>query len=340
LLILALGFLAGWAFRGKKYGDNNSCNANSNTTAIAEESPSLRLGGYNLINPLLLCDTSSDTNSPKLQVLGSKLNSLVEKEVRANYVASASIYFRDLKNGNQLVVNPNEKFHPASLGKIPIMIAYFKMAESDSTILQKKVTADFSTDMNAQQEIQSSDYVKNGQTYTIEELIEKLIQDSDNNALVMLSNNIDAKTLKGVYQDLRVPFLSGSANQQDPAKFDFMTPVDFSYFFRVLYNGTYLHKSYSEKALQILTGIDFKDGLAAGVPGGTTVVHKFGLETIAPNGLDVAERELHDCGIIYRDSSPYLLCVMTKSTSSLSAEENVIKDISALVYQEADNNYQ
>ena len=168
-----------------------------------------------------------------------------------------------------------------------------------------------------------------------------MIKDSDNNALSILSSNllIDVDALKAVYQDLEVPFLADPANQQNPEKFDFMTTNNFSYFFRALYNGTYLDREYSEKALQILSDVDFKDGLVAGIPNGISISHKFGLESVAPNGFVITSRELHDCGIIYYPQTPYLLCVMTKSDSSIPSMETAIKNISSFVYKKVDNQY-
>ena len=48
--------------------------------------------------------------------------------------------------------------------------------------------------------------------------------------------------------------------------------------------------------------------------------------------------QLHDCGIIYHKSRPYLLCVMTYGKYFLK-EVDIIKEISAIVYQEVDKYY-
>jgi hypothetical protein len=130
--------------------------------------------------------------------------------------------------------------------------------------------------------------------------------------------------------------------REDPnSEIDYMTAKDFSYFLRVLYNSTYLKKDLSEKALELLNTVDFKDGLVAGVPNNITVAHKFGIKGDFANNdkNQVVNRELHDCGIVYHNQRPYLVCIMTKGNSSLQDSESVLKNISSMIYQAVDKDY-
>src|SRR3989338_6738009 len=93
---------------------------------------------------------------------------------------------------------------------------------------------------------------------------------------------------------------------------NYLSPRDMSRIFRTLYNSTYLTKSYSEQALELLTKTDFTKGIVSGVEAKIAVAHKFGEYTEYPTGLlDIPNHQLHDCGIIYYPKKPYLLCVMT-----------------------------
>jgi len=117
-----------------------------------------------------------------------------------------------------------------------------------------------------------------------------------------------------------------------------MTPKEYSLFFRILRNGTYLTDELSEKALQILSQSDYNEGLEAGVPQGTAVSHKFGEHLLlGANGQQT--EEFHDCGIIYSSQTPYLLCIMTKGKNYSDLEET-IKKLSSLSYEEVYNNFQ
>ncbi|MCX6719655.1 MAG: serine hydrolase [Candidatus Staskawiczbacteria bacterium] len=59
----------------------------------------------------------------------------------------------------------------------------------------------------------------------------------------------------------------------------------------------------------MLSKTTFNDGLVAGVPKGTTVSHKFGMYATSKDE-NITDLELHDCGIIYYKTTPYLLCVV------------------------------
>jgi len=96
---------------------------------------------------------------------------------------------------------------------------------------------------------------------------------------------------------------------------------------RILYNSSYLNFEMSNKALMLLTQTDFPNGLVAGVPDSVVVAHKFGEQK---NG---DEQQLHDCGIVYYQENPYILCVMTKGYE-IPELASIIKEISQQVYNE------
>lgn len=166
--------------------------------------------------------------------------------------------------------------------------------------------------------------LKIGSSYKTEDLINKMIINSDNGAEYVLLDNINQTSLDLIYNVLNIENPNG--------KNDFtISPRTYSLFLRILYSATYLNEQDSEKALGILSGTTFIDGLVAGVPKGVIVSHKFG-EYIVQQNNQPQQIELHDCGIIYYPKNPYLLCVMTKG-NNLDNLKNTIKNISSIVYQ-------
>ena len=97
-----------------------------------------------------------------------------------------------------------------------------------------------------------------------------------------------------------------------------------------MFNASYLSRESSERGLAYLAHSDFQNGLVAGVPQGITVAHKFG-ERVSANGA----KQLHDCGIVYYPTRPYLLCVMTRG-DDFSKLTEVIQSVSRIVYQSVD----
>lgn len=316
LILIFLAFMIGWFVRERTF-EGEKC------TSLA-----LRATGFKFIKPLLICDTNPEKDQAELKPLEKELQDLIEKEEEANNINDASVYFQDFKTDGRVNINKDEKFDSASIGKVATMIVFYKLAESIPSLLSGKVKYE-GVEMNSGQEIQPKDYAKLGEIYTVDELIEKMIKYSDNNSLALLRSLVDVSKIKLIYKDLQIPI---EFEAQDPEQFDWATTRDISYFFRVLYNSTFLRTDLSEKALGLLAETDYKNGLMAGVPDGIDVAHKFGLRTMEYQGT-VVERELHDCGIIYHPKNPYLLCIMTKSSSGIPKIENTIKNISAAVYK-------
>lgn len=308
-------FGAGWFIKG----------AISPSTSPSQ---ALRLNGYQFIDPLLVCNVNNSNVFQEDKSLNGTLTSIIDSDIQSGDISKASVYFTDLKNGEWANVNPTDTYYPSSLGKIPIMMAYYEEAENNPSILNQAILYPTGgTDLNDTQDIKPAQAIVPGQTYTIEQLIEYMLEDSDNNAAQLLYDNIDQDALLNVYGNLGIP----TENNPTLTDLDFITTQQISLLFRVLYNSTYLSRDYSEQALELMSHSSFTQGLIAGVPSSTVVAHKLGLVGIAPNGV-TTEHELHDCGIVYANN-PYLICVMTRGASPLATMEGVIANISQAAYQ-------
>ncbi|MBI4844491.1 MAG: serine hydrolase [Nitrospirae bacterium] len=225
-------------------------------------------------------------------------------------------------------INYEERFAPASLLKVPTMMALFKEAESNPWILTKKVLYNGSFD-TAEQNVAPSFMLEKGNQYTIDELAFRMIAYSDNKAQSLLLENLENKFFDKAYMDLGL--LPPGQDTPD----NFMTVKEYATFFRMLYNASYLNRAYSEKALDYLSKSEFRDGLIAGVPQGITVAHKFGERNF---WNDAEGRQIHDCGIVYYPGHPYLLCVMSKGRYFQQLNDSV-REISELAYTEVDRQY-
>ena len=283
---------------------------------------------YKFTNPLLLCDISPSAPLNEYKDMGDKITALIKGSSVGTGPSRVSVYYRNLNTGRWMGINDNDHYSPASLLKVTTMIAFFKLAEDDPSILQKKIFYDGSFDDNTQEMIKPPQEIVAGNSYTVQYLIERMIEYSDNNALLLLNNNIHTPFLAEVYTDLgiTIPPFGGPI--------DFMSAKSYSYFFRILYNASYLNRVMSERALALLGKADFSKGIKAGVPSGILVAQKFGERTVLlKNNPTPVTRELHDCGIVYSPGHPYLLCVMTEG-SDFDKLSSIIRDISKMVYEE------
>jgi beta-lactamase class A len=320
VILLLVGGLIGY-FVG--VNSNNSADDNNNNNNNFE----LHAGGYKLINPLYECGNSEVAGAKEFSSLESKLNDTIDDYISDGKVISASMYFRDLNNGPWFGVNEKVDFSPSSLLKLPVMLAYYKMAESDPDILDKVIKFDKDHEGVLQQNYPANDPLQKGKSYTVEQLIERMIIYSDNAALGALYDNISPERVDKVTLDLGIPTATDSTPE------DFMNVKDYSALFRVLFNASYLSKDLSEKTLGILTQSDFGLGLRKQVPQNIQIAHKFGERDLS-NGI----KQLHDCGIVYYPQHPYLICVMTRGTR-FEDLESVIQEISGRVYKAIDYRY-
>ncbi len=281
----------------------------------------LREDGYTYISPVLLCNINDPSEANRDAVLQSQIQTYLdgasEKDV--------SVFYLDFHNGKWMGISENENFSPASMLKVPTMVAIYHYADSHPGFLNKEIYYDGSFDDNKAEYFKSGKAIKPGQSYTLDTLIDYMINYSDNNATRLLDTTIPAKDIDDVYNDLRIQLPSGPA-------IDFMSTKTYALFLRLLYNSTYLTREMSEKALKVMVGPDFPEGLVGGVPSSVEVAQKFGeREILAPDGT-IQSHEVHDCGIVYGPSNnTYILCVMTrgKNFDVLASE---IKTISKITY--------
>lgn len=282
----------------------------------------VRQGGFSFINPLLECEIGERTLSSQINSFKYNIEQAVSELKASQSIEDMAIYFRDLNNGIGFGINDREGFSPASLLKLPILIAYYKEAEDDPTILKKKLAYD-DEDRNLAETVKPKSPMKLGEEYEVEDLLKRMVVGSDNNAMALLVKNMPLDTQDKVYRDLgiTIPGVRGIE--------DYMSVTENAAFFRILYNASYLSKDSSEKALRLLSEVDFDQGIRAGVPSNVPVANKFGERNFE------GKQQLHDCGIVYYNDHPYLLCIMTRGSDfdSLTAS---LRKISGLVYQEVD----
>ncbi|MBX4206364.1 class A beta-lactamase-related serine hydrolase [Candidatus Parcubacteria bacterium] len=277
---------------------------------------------YKFTNPIL------DYENPKMSSVSLFSESVESKvhDLKKRYgLDFASVYFRDLDDGQWIGVNEKEALASASLVKLPILISLLKDAETRPGFLEQRVAvtaADAGADLR--QNIKPDRPVMPGETYTLGELAERMIVESDNVAAAAIIRATD-ENREQIYRAVGVKF----HDEEDEVM---VNVKNYAGFFRVLFNATYLSRENSEKALGILSKVKFTQGIVAGVPAGTPVAHKFGERSVTINGLE-GQTQLHDCGIVYYPENPYLLCIMTRG-NNFDNQEKFIAEVSRYFYAE------
>lgn len=311
--VLAVGFLIGFFI------------PRSNTSN--EPSSELRLGSSSLTNPLLECDLGKTTIGSRKEDFTTDLVEFTERLKESGDVAEIAVYYRDLNNGPVIGINQNIPFAPASLLKIPLLIAYLSWSETLPSVLDEQVRFEGAVDVGYQQQFAPSKPLEAGMTYSIRTLLERMTIYSDNQALVILFERLPKEYQEELYTLLGVD----ASLITDPVAT--LTVKQYSIFFRILFNASFLSRANSEYALRLLTETTFVDGLRAGVPQDIVVAHKFG-ERKVQNDL----QQFHDCGVIYYPNHPFLLCIMTRGEEASSLID-AIRETTEFVYGKIDEQY-
>lgn len=278
-------------------------------------------------SPILDCEETRQSKDTAINY--QDLSSETERLAKQNGLSSFSVYYRDLNNGPWVGINEKNTFAPASLMKTPLLIAFLKHVERKPELLDFEVVASQEYfDLALKQNFDLTTKIEKGQAYTLRQVAEIMIQDSDNVATIILSKYIIEKDFNDLLHAIGLTIENKGQDVDIRVK-------DFAGFFRVLYNASYLDREMSELALSILAGSTFKDGIVAGINPNISVAHKYGersIEEKQTSGVVVKERQFHDCGIVYHPSSPYILCIMTKG-KDFSKETHFIQDVSSFIYK-------
>lgn len=273
--------------------------------------------GYKLIKPMLWAKPAKESQA--FAALKTQIIKQIETDRKQNLLTSASVYLYSFSDGDWTYINPNESFNPGSLIKVPMLITYLQMAEKDPKIFNKKILCENFGYIPTQ--TYETHAINPGRTYTVRELLHSMIAYSDNNATNLLNKNADLHLFRKAFTDLNIPEPDlGDRNFQISAK-------RYSRFLIVLYNASYLSRSSSEYALQLLSECDFKEGMVKELPKNIAVAHKFG--EWGNNKLNV--HVLSESGIVYYNDKPYLLTVMTKGANVKNLAPEISK-ISKMTY--------
>lgn len=316
---IAFGF-----FLGTKSGKNT--NAPVSQTAKSETNT---VNG--LVNPMLPCIEQMKLNMKELKTFRPALDAYLAKVQAQHPEIHISYYFRDLNNGLWIGVEEKELFSPASLMKIPVMIAVLKKSETEPAFMDNKIQYD-TTLLDKIDEDEGNGFKKNhAEWYSIDQLISQMITYSDNKATLMLMQAVGMDEVIKVSNELNLD-VRNDLNINS----NFMKVKSYAAIFRILYNGTYLSRENSEKALNYLSKAEFTKGIRAAVPMDVQVAHKYGTRDEFDSKGNSTNIQLHHFGIVYHKQKPFLIGIMTRGGKK-DVREKIIYDLSKLTYDEVDS---
>ena len=270
---------------------------------------------FKYVHPINASPIDSNSNSQETALIlhYQGLKEILEGEIKnSNVGGKVGIFIQDTKTGSWIGINEKEGFAPASLLKIPIMMAILKKVQHEKINLDDKVTI-VQQDLDAKY---GKVYERGvGAEFTISELMEEMIAASDNTAKNALKRQLSPTEIDSVFTHVGIPDPYLTNNNQT------VSPRGYTRLFKSLYFSTFLSPKLSELALELTTdGLD-ENLISEGIPTEVQVSHKFG----------ITGSVLHDCGVVYHPKNSYFICVMTKDIE-FSKSQELIKSISRDTY--------
>lgn len=223
---------------------------------------------------------------------------------------SVSLYIEYLNTGANISVNPDLYLWSASLPKLSIAMAVLKKVEEGSLSLDTQLEftqEDFNNLSGATSNPIWDQPV--GTRFSVEELLQQLLVQSDNTAQSILTRTLQASDMEKIITDLGLEKLFDASGK--------LSAKEYSRFLRSLYTASYLNRENSQKVLMWLDESPFDDYLAQSIPSDYKFPHKY--------GENFVQRVYADSGIVYVPNRPYLITVILKGDPSLSFPEDKAK---------------
>lgn len=246
-------------------------------------------------------------------------------EQATSFSGEAGIVIKDLSRDWEIAIRQDLKVPSASLVKIPIMSACFYAAYQHKLDFEEKLS------LGAKDITSGSGVLRHmapGKEFTIEELLELMITESDNTATNMLIDKLGFSYLNETFDMFGLKDTNISRHMMDFKKRsrgieNYTSAKDIALLLQKIYRRQLIDSDYSCQGLELLKRQKNNSRIPAKLPADVTVAHKTGLEKTV----------CHDAGIIFTDQGDFLICVLTRHNGKGSnGAKEFISNIALLTY--------
>jgi beta-lactamase class A len=235
---------------------------------------------------------------------------------------NVGIMVEDLATGLSTSVNAYAQMPAASTIKIPVMVEVFKRLEHGDFDLNRKVTLQASD-----RDWGSGDLCNAaaGSKYTVSRLLTLMITVSDNTATNMLIRLVHRDAINDEMSDLGLTqtSLHDYIRSEGPIRYALRSsPYDMVKLMTEMARYQLIDEWSSREMIAIMTGQHHNGLIPVPLPKGTVIAHKTG----------ELHDTLNDVGVVYLNSEPYAIAVMTTNLGTLDAGYHFIQGVSRIAY--------
>lgn len=264
------------------------------------------------------------------------LQTRVEKEL-STVKGEFAVAFENLSTGEQLLINPRERFHAASTMKTPVMIEVYRQSEAglmsltDSIEVKNSFASIVDGSLYSLDVADDSDsliYDQIGQKRTLYSLVYDMIIKSSNLATNIVIERVGAKQITATMRALGAMDIEVLRGVEDNKAYErglnnSITAYDQMLLMAGLAKGEVVSRSASEEMLKILFDQRFREIIPAKLPAEVKVADKRGWIT----GLE------HDCAVVeLPDGRRYVLILLSRNLEDRGRAIEAMANVSRIIY--------
>ncbi len=231
--------------------------------------------------------------------------------------SSVGLAARHLSSGEEVLLDPDERFHPASTTKVCIMMEAYRQAKAGQISLDETITIrnEFRSivdgsiySLQVEDDSETELYERIGQPFSRRELIRRMITVSSNLASNLLLEDLGPRRVTAFMHELGASDLTVLRGFEDKLAYrqgmnSIATARGFMQILTKLARKEVVSPGDSDEMIETLCQQQFNEMIPARLPAGVNVAHKTGW---------TADFH-HDVGIIYPPTGqPIVLCILTK----------------------------
>jgi len=280
-----------------------------------------------LIITIFSCEEKNKYSSLEIKV----------RELLESQNGTFAIAFKNLEDGNEILINEDEIFHAASTMKTPVMIEVYRkkmigeISLDDSIFVKNEFESIVDKSTFQLSEFDDSDkntYDKIGRYISLRELVFDMITISSNFATNLVIKYIGAENINNTMNNIGAKNINVLRGVEDIKAFEkglnnTTSARDLLVIYEKLANGEVLSRDLSNEMVEILKNQKYDDIIPKYLPKEIEVAHKDGWI----NGVR------HDSGIVFLENGvSYVLILLSKNLDNELEGADMLAKVSLEIY--------
>lgn len=253
-----------------------------------------------------------------------ELTERLQKEA-VRHSGRVAIYLKDLKSNRAWTYQADQLFPSASLIKVPIMAAIFAKIQKGELSLPDRLT------LRRRHRTGGSGSIKwhrDGSQFTVQHLLGKMIDESDNTAARILIETVGMGYLQQQFPKMGLLYTEiypeGMSLKSNRVTYEnYTTAREMGAMLESIYRGRLVDRDASEWMLDLLKRQKSRARLAKGLPPGWEIAHKTGLLRGA----------CHDAAIVFSPRGDFILTVLTGQNRHYGRAKSLITRLGRIAYR-------